>query len=423
MANPVVLMRTPAETALIERFAAEKAALPGAAAERAAAFARFEAAGLPTRRIENYHYTDLRAHLRAIPADAPAATGGPSLAVEGFDRLAFVNGRWTGGSSPEGVRVEPIADAWRAGSVRPGAAMGRASDVVVDLNTALAREGVRIAVEPGASARLHLAFAEILDAPGLILPRVAIELGEGASLSLFESHEGPDGVAYPVNSVVEAVLADGASLEHVRLNASGKAATVLSTLAATLGEGAELATTGLTLGGALSRHQVFVTYAGENAKASIRGAALLNGRQHHDTTLVVDHAVPHGESRELFRTVLDGEAQGVFQGKIIVRPHAQKTDGQMASNALLLSDEAGMANKPELEIFADDVVCAHGATCGALDENQLFYLMARGLPKREAEALLVEAFVGEVFDALRDEGLRDDLAARVAGWMAERAAS
>ncbi|MCA3668045.1 MAG: SufD family Fe-S cluster assembly protein, partial [Methylobacterium sp.] len=179
----------------------------------------------------------------------------------------------------------------------------------------------------------------------------------------------------------------------------------------------------VSLGGEVCRHQVFVTYQGENAKAAIRGATMLKGNQHHDSTLVVDHAVPHGESRELFRTVVDGSAHGVFQGKIIVRPHAQKTDGQMASNALLLSDDAGMSNKPELEIFADDVVCAHGATCGSLDENQLFYLQARGLPRRIAEALLVEAFLGEVIDTVSEESLREMLAGLVSDWMQARAIS
>jgi Fe-S cluster assembly protein SufD len=269
-------------------------------------------------------------------------------------------------------------------------------------------------------ARMHLAFAELVASPAGILPRVIVEVGERASLLLAASHEGPNGIAYQVNEVVELRLAKGARVEHVRLNLSGDKALVLSSIAAILGEEAELSTMQLALGGETCRHQVFVTYQGENAKAAIRGGTLLKGQQHHDTTLNIDHAVPHGESRELFRTVADGSAHGVFQGKIIVRPHAQKTDGQMASNALLLSDEAGMSNKPELEIFADDVVCAHGATCGALDENQLFYLMARGLPKHQAEALLVEAFIGEVLEPISDKGLRDFLAGLVSRWMQAR---
>lgn len=420
MGASVVMMRTPAETALIERFAAEKSTLPGAAQARAEAFARFEAKGLPSKRVESYHYTDVRSLLRQVAPAAPDAVAEKTWMLEGFARLGFTNGHWQGGESAAGVTVMPLSDAYTAG-FRPGLGMGEASDIVVDLNTAFARDGVAIRVDAGAEAKLHLAFSEAVSAAASITPRVIVELGEGASLVLVQTHQGPDGIAYQVNEVVELRLAKEAKVEHIRLNQSGDAAMVLSNIAATLGESAELATTQLAIGGALCRHQVFVTYQGENAKAAIRGATMLRGEQHHDTTLVVDHAVPHGESRELFRTVVDGSAQGVFQGKIIVRPHAQKTDGQMASNALLLSDDAGMSNKPELEIFADDVLCAHGATCGALDENQLFYLMARGLPKPQAEALLVEAFLGEVLDQVSDDGLRELLSALVSGWMQARA--
>lgn len=421
MGTPVVMMRTPTETALIERFATEKASLPGAAEARAQAFARFEAKGLPSRRVESYHYTDIRNLMRSAAPVANDAKAGDTLKLAGFARHSFVNGRWQGGDSAAGVAIEPLADAYRAG-LKPGLGMGDASDIVVDLNTAFARDGVAIRVDAGAEARLHLAFSENVSATASILPRVIVEVGEGASLIVVATHQGPSGISYQVNEVVELRLAKNAKVEHIRLNQSGDKAMVLSAVAATLGEQAELSTMQLSLGGEVCRHQVFVTYQGENAKAAIRGATMLKGEQHHDTTLVVDHAVPHGESRELFRTVVDGSAQGVFQGKIIVRPHAQKTDGQMASNALLLSDDAGMSNKPELEIFADDVVCAHGATCGALDENQLFYLQARGLPKREAEALLVEAFVAEVLEPISDDGLREILAGLVGDWMQARVA-
>ncbi|MGL5737110.1 MAG: SufB/SufD family protein, partial [Beijerinckiaceae bacterium] len=160
---------------------------------------------------------------------------------------------------------------------------------------------------------------------------------------------------------------------------------------------------------------------GEGAQLDIGGATLLRGSQHHDVTLVVDHIAPHGESRELYRTVLDDSATGVFQGRINVAKDAQKTDGRMASNALMLSDNATMNNKPELEIFADDVQCAHGATCGALDDELLFYLMARGIPRREAEALMVESFAGAALEAIAHEGLREALMARVTHWLQQRA--
>jgi len=161
--------------------------------------------------------------------------------------------------------------------------------------------------------------------------------------------------------------------------------------------------------------------AGENTNLRVNGATMLKGTQHGDSTLVVEHAAPHCESRELFKTVIDDEATGVFQGKIIVPHHAQKTDGRMMSAALLLADGGAMNNKPELEIFADDVQCAHGATCGQLDEDLLFYLMARGLPKKEAESLLVQAFLGESIEFVDNESLRESLVATVEAWLKARA--
>jgi Fe-S cluster assembly protein SufD len=176
----------------------------------------------------------------------------------------------------------------------------------------------------------------------------------------------------------------------------------------------------MVTGAAVSRHQVFLAFAGEHSKANVNGAAMLKASQHADTTLLVDHAVPHCESRELFKTAVDSEATGVFQGKIIVRPGAQKTDGRMMSRAVLLSEGGTMMNKPELEIFADDVQCGHGATCGELDENLLFYLMARGLPRPEAETLLLQAFLGEAVEVVEHEGARDALVGVLEGWLEAR---
>ena len=161
------------------------------------------------------------------------------------------------------------------------------------------------------------------------------------------------------------------------------------------------------------RNQLFVRFDGEGTIAGIRGASLLRGRQHADTTLVADHAAGDCTSREVFKSVLDDEGRGVFQGKIIVRPHAQKTDAKMATHALLLSETAEADNKPELEIFADDVQCGHGATSGDLDEDLLFYLKARGIPAKEAEALLIQAFVGEAVEGIEHAGLRDALMEQV----------
>ena len=168
------------------------------------------------------------------------------------------------------------------------------------------------------------------------------------------------------------------------------------------------------------RNQLFVRFDGEGTVAGIRGATLLRDRQHADTTIIADHAVGACTSREVFKSVLDDESRGVFQGKIVVRPHAQKTDARMATHALLLSELAEADNKPELEIFADDVQCGHGATAGDLDEDLLFYLKARGIPAKEAEALLIQAFVGEAVEGIEHAGLRDALMDHVIAWLAAR---
>jgi Fe-S cluster assembly protein SufD len=197
----------------------------------------------------------------------------------------------------------------------------------------------------------------------------------------------------------------------------------VSSLMAALGKGTRFNGFAFNLGGGVVRNQAFVRFDGEGTLAGLCGATLLKRKQHVDTTLVVDHKVGGCQSREVFKSVLDGESRNVFQGKIIVRPKAQKTDARMLSNALLLSDEAEADNKPELEIFADDVQCGHGATSGALDDELKFYLMARGIPEVEAEALLVQAFVGEAIEGIEHAGLRDALMEQVVAWLKARGGS
>ena len=195
----------------------------------------------------------------------------------------------------------------------------------------------------------------------------------------------------------------------------------LESQVARLGEWRELAAFALVAGGALARRQIFATLAVRAPIWRSRGLSLLDGRRHADTTLVVDHAAPRGQSREFYKHIVADEATGVYQGKVVVRPGAQKTDGGMKSQAILLSPTAIMNNKPELEIFADDVVCGHGATVGALDPEQLFYLRARGLPAAEAEAMLLEAFGAEAIARVADEECAEALREIMRGWLAARA--
>src|SRR6202011_5377208 len=265
-----------------------------------------------------------------------------------------------------------------------------------------------------------LVFAYTAAAAAAVFARSLVVVGKGARASLIESHEGPDDIDYQVNNALELMIGDDARVDHLKIGQEGARALHISTLMAALGARATFNDLSFTTGGAVVRNQLHVRFAGEQAQAAIGGASLLKGRQHVDTTLVVDHAVRGGTSRELFKSVLDGESRAVFQGKIIVRPGAQKTDGRMMTRALLLSEDAEADNKPELEIFADDVQCGHGATAGALDDNLKFYLMARGIPEQDAEALLIQSFVGEAIDTIAHEGVRDALMGATLQWLAGR---
>ncbi|HEY8564928.1 MAG TPA: Fe-S cluster assembly protein SufD [Beijerinckiaceae bacterium] len=435
----ITMMRTPAETALAQAFEAARAMLPGDAQARQQAFSLFSERGLPHRRVEEFKYTDLRAALRDAAPIAPALAASEARAAADAAtafadvkavRLTLVNGHFVPEASdldaiPSGVEIVPLAAAMGQGHPLLGALTPvewTKANPLYQLNAAFLTDGVLIRVPAGlvVETPLHLRILTRAAEAVSTASRVLVVLEDGASLTVLESHEGATG-AGQANTVVEAVLGDRASLRHVRLDLSGPEAFAFSTLAAKIGAEARLSTINLVAGSALSRHQVYAVFDGENAHATINGAALLGGRQHADTTLLIDHAAPGGESRELFKTVLDGDATGVFQGKIIVQPRAQKTDGRMMSRALLLGEGATMNNKPELEIFADDVQCGHGATCGALDDDLLFYLMARGLPKADAESLMVQAFVGEAIEAVEHEGAREALLAVIERQLAARA--
>jgi Fe-S cluster assembly protein SufD len=435
----ITVMKTPAETGIAQLFDRLRGSLPGDASVRESAIAGFAERGLPHRRVEEFKYTDLRALMReAAPlAEKPgsadlAVAFNHAKAFTGLSaaRLTIVNGHVAtelseAAAFPAGVEVTPMNQALASshpllGSL--GAVAIARDNPVYQLNTAFMADGAVIRVPAGTAVEqpLHLRFVNSGQQAFATATRVLVVVEEGASVTLLESHEGPDGVAYQPNDTIEFAVGDGATVRHVRLNAEGHDALALSTLTAKLGSEVSFNTINVVTGAHVSRHQVYLTFAGENATARMDGAALLKGRQHADATLLVDHAVPHCTSRELFKTVLDGEATGVFQGKIIVRPHAQKTDGAMKSDTLLLSDGASMNNKPELEIFADDVVCGHGATCGALDEELLFYLRSRGLPEAEAESLLLQAFLGQAVETVENEPARDALIEVVEGWLKAR---
>jgi Fe-S cluster assembly protein SufD len=433
-------IKTAAEIGLAEAFAALRPRLAGTpgAARREAAFRRFEAVGLPHRRIEDWKYTDLRALMRdakplAIPPDEAvkmrARSAGGVLAGLDVRRIVFVDGMLVPELSdlaPEpGLKITSLAAALARGDAATVASLGvgpAEGDVAYALNTAFMGDGAVIELAPGArpARPIHLVFAYGSDRAAAVFTRSLVAVGAGAGLTLFESHDGPDGVDYQVNAAIDLVLGDGAQFEHVKIGAEGRDALHLSTLSATIGAAARFADMTFTTGGKVVRNQLFVRCDGAGSSLAINGASLLNGRQHADTTMLVDHAAGHCYGREVFKSVLDDAGRGVFQGKIIVRRGAQKTDARMMSRALLLSDEAEADNKPELEIFADDVQCGHGATSGALDDNLKFYLMARGIPEREAEALLIQSFVAEAIEVVGHEGARDALIEATRAWLAAR---
>jgi len=429
-------VKTPAELALSASYAAARDTLPGqgaVAALREDAFRRFDASGLPHRRVEQWKYTDLRALMRdsyplAAPPDAAARLQAKNAGKElgGLDcrRLVFVDGTFAPELSdlvPEsGLAIGSMADALAKGDPLVAAHVGKTfatDDMAVALNTALMGDGALIRISTGVEPKrpIHLVFAAGHDQPSSAFIRSLIVLEQGAKATIIESHEGGES---QVNTALELVAGDDTQVDYFKIT-RGRALHV-SSLLATVGARAKFNTFAFTGDAQLVRNQNFIRFAGEGTKATIRGVNMLRGSEHVDTTLLIEHAAAHCESREQFKSVLDGESHNVFQGKIVVKPHAQKTDAKMMTRALLLSDQAEADSKPELEIFADDVVCGHGATAGALDPGLKFYLMARGIPAKEAEALLIQAFIGETIDEIAHEGIRHALTIAAHKWMGAR---
>lgn len=431
-------VKTEAETALAAEFATAKSRLPGGrelAARREAAFGRFAASGLPNRRVEAWKYTDLRALMRdAKPlASPPAAQAlqpqavGDALPGITAHYVAIVNGvfapDWSDVNAGDpGVTITELF-AWLAENpdFRLDQAVPEPADPALALNSAFMSGGVVVHVKKRLAQPLHLAYRFVGDAPAAMYPRTLVFVEPGAQVTLIETCDGPAGLDYQVNGALALVIGDGAHVERIKIGHDSAAALHIATIMASVGARATFGDFTFTTGGAVTRNQLFLRCDGNDSKVRIAGANLLGGRQHADSTLVVEHAARGCESREVFKSVLDGESHGIFQGKIIVKPDAQKTDGKMMTRALLLSDKAEAVNKPELEIFADDVQCGHGATSGRLDEALLFYLKSRGIPAKEAEALLIQAFVGEAIDGIAHEALRAMLAERVVHWLEARA--
>lgn len=446
----VAVMKTKAELALAEQFEAVAEGLPGRGwplQARRAALRHFVARGLPHRRIEDWKYTDLRAATKeAYPPAAsdkagiePAAVGralGPALDAVKAVLIVFLNGRFirvqarTGEPKPGQWHFDPLSLVlgapgfdWMQPHLEPSGEIG--GEAMVALNAAFVTDGAVLRVDDGAKPALpiHLVFVSDGSEPCRVTTRNLISIGENAEVTLIESHVSLGSARRQSNSVTEIRLHDGARVSHIKVLAEGAGAAHVANCSVSLGARAAYDSFQLTTDIGLARNQMLVTFKGPRSRIDLSGAFIGDGRQHIDTTLVVDHAVPECSSRELFKGVLAGTARGVFQGKIIVRPDAQKTDGKQMAQGLLLSESAEFDSKPELEIFADDVVCGHGSTSAELDPELVFYLRSRGIPQPQARALLVEAFVAEAIDKVEHEGLREALMAKARDRLAAVSAS
>ncbi|RWO49895.1 MAG: Fe-S cluster assembly protein SufD [Mesorhizobium sp.] len=411
--------RTPAETALIDAFGDRLSLLPG---DGAVMLKRDDAIetikhGLPTRRVESWHYTDLRRLLNTVPDFDPAAMA-KAIApiVDSSTVVSILNGK-SDAKVPvlEGVSFQRLSEKLVDGSAAPGLDPYGSDDAIGALNTAFVADGYFVDIADGVELEKPVELQN-LQAGGQTHVRLTVRVGAGAKAVIVERQTG-DGAALG-SSVSQIVLDEGAEVTWLIVQEQPETATHLAQFKAHIGKNAKLTLFVMNAGGKLVRQEIMVRTTGEGADFKLRGINLLAGDTHTDVTMVLDHAVPHTTSTEIIRNVVTGKARGVFQGRINVHQYAQKTNAKMACNTLLLSDDGEFSTKPELEIFADDVICGHGATVTEIDHNHLFYLMARGVDEKSARGLLVKAFVAEVIEELDDEAIVEALEARLDGWFA-----
>ena len=401
----------------LARYEAMRGALPADLRARDAAAEAFRRAGLPGaaagRREEAWKYTSLRPVADASFQQVSRVFDGRHLPHVDAPRIVFVDGVFRADVSHLPAAVEFTQFDAFGGLARPD------REPLVALNTMLAEDGAVLHVPDGVDAGLMM-LVSVGNDHAAFHPRHVIRMGQGARMNLLELSLG-DGV-YLHNPVTEVFIAEDAALTHVRLQNEAVGAFHLATVYAEVAGAGTYDSFVLNLGGRLVRTEAHVRFTGPKGVAHLNGAQLLSGSQHADFTTVVQHDAPACGSRQTVKHVLAGRSQGVFQGRIEVARVAQKTDGYQMNQALLLSPDAEIDTKPELEIFADDVKCSHGATVGELDAEQLFYLRSRGIPDAEARSMLVRAFLAEALDAVTDETARGVLDRAVEGWWERQAA-
>lgn len=387
------------------------AAARGLEGPRLAALEAFSKTGMPHRRLEAWKWTDLRAALRDDLTSAEAANDviAPSIfGGLGAYEITVMNGaaEWSG-PAPSGVKI---------GKAAPGAPLsGEAKDhPLANLVCALAEEVLEIVVEDGAHIEHPILIRRIAGA-GAMQQRLSVRVGAGARAIVIESFDGVG--TYFSNSLSEYALGDGASLARLVLQGGSDEGVETSLAALQLETGAEFRQTALVFGGKAARIETRVSCLGDGARINLSSAEMLKGARHGDVTSHVTHNAERCVTRQIHKAALKDRARGVFQGKFLVARGAQGTDAQMRASALLLSDMAEADHKPELEIYADNVECAHGSTVGALDEDALFYIKSRGLDDAAARALLVEAFLGEVLDDMPHPAVQHVFRQRIAHWL------
>ncbi|SIO16292.1 Fe-S cluster assembly protein SufD [Rhodovulum sp. ES.010] len=393
---------------------------------RQGALARLRAMGLPGRRDEYWRFTN--------PADLIApeplpSTHHPKQKTQVFDRmdrvrLVFVDGVFDADASDDpalgGVEITRLSEAqaldihWAADLYGTLEAQGQepVERPFASLNTAFATEGVLIRATGKAEKPVNLVYLHESATSDAILHHV-IRVEEGADLTLLET--GPAAARF--NKVMEVDVADRGAFHHVRVQGRDHDRRAMTHIFARLGEESLFKSCTLTMNGALTRNECVIQLTGDDASAHVAGACLGDGDFHHDDTVFITHDAVNCESRQVFKKVLKNGATGVFQGKILVQPGAQKTDGYQISQSLLLDDDSQFLAKPELEIYADDVACSHGSTSGAIDETALFYLRSRGVPRAEAVDLMVLSFLAEAIEEIEEEAIREEITERLAQWL------
>ena len=397
-------------------------------AARKDALMRVQAAGLPVRRDEYWKYTRPDTLTQAVAVPAALFHNAEGALFDDVDRLkiVFVDGVFDADASDDltlsGVTIERLATAnadihWARDLYGVLEARGQnpVARPLATLNTAFASDGVLIHVTGLASKPINLIYLHKSETSDVMLHNV-IKLDAGANLTVLET--GPAAARF--NKVMEVDIADGAAFHHIRAQGRDHERRAVTHIFARLGTESTFKSFTLTANGVMTRNECVIELTGDDAKATVGGACVGDGDFHHDDTVFVTHDAVNCESRQVFKKVLRNGATGVFQGKILVKAGAQKTDGYQISQSLLLDEDSQFLAKPELEIYADDVICSHGSTSGAIDETALFYLRSRGVPAAVATDLLTLSFLAEAVEEIEDEDLREDINALLQSWLERR---